>query len=257
MKHYIFFFCLFFSAYVFSQSDYTAKILLSDSGDSLRYQELIPENYDPGKKYPLVLFLHGAGERGTDNLSQLKHGSKMFTNPVNREKYPAFVIFPQCPKDHYWSFRSRPTDGKVSADVFPADYEISDMMKQIKNLLDLYSDKDQIDKDRIYVIGLSMGGMATFDLACRFPDLFAAVIPICGGVNPDRLAVCKNIKFRIYHGDADSVVPVENSRIAYTALKKAGASVEYTEFPGHDHDSWTPAFNKEDFLSWLFDQVKD
>lgn len=105
-------------------------------------------------------------------------------------------------------------------------------------------------------MGLSMGGMATFDLVSRYPDVFAAAIPICGIVNPSRLAVAKKVKFRIFHGDADDVVPVIGSRSAYKALKKAGAKVEYIEFPGCGHASWHPAFNCPDFMKWLFSQKK-
>lgn len=105
-------------------------------------------------------------------------------------------------------------------------------------------------------MGLSMGGMGTFDLAIRYPEVFAAAVPICGIVNPARLSAAKDVKFRIYHGDADNIVPVEGSRQAYKALKAAGADVEYIEFPGVNHGSWTPAFNDSEFMEWLFNQKK-
>jgi predicted peptidase len=114
----------------------------------------------------------------------------------------------------------------------------------------------QVDKKRIYVIGLSMGAMGTYDLTIRYPELFAAAIPICGIVNADRLKAAKKVKFRIFHGDADNVVPVSGSRRAYKALKSAGADVEYFEFPGVGHVSWNEAFNRTDFMSWLFRQKK-
>ena len=101
-----------------------------------------------------------------------------------------------------------------------------------------------------------MGAMGTFDMVARFPDIFAAAIPICGTVNPQRLSAAKNVNFRIFHGDADNVVPVEGSREAYKALKPTGASVEYIEFPGCNHGSWNPAFNYPDFMEWLFKQKK-
>ena len=101
-----------------------------------------------------------------------------------------------------------------------------------------------------------MGGMATFDLIARFPELFAAAVPICGAVDPSRLDEMKGVKIRIYHGDADPVVPVDCSRKAYRALKKAGAKVELFEFPGCGHGSWNPAFNQPDFMEWLFKQKK-
>ena len=99
-----------------------------------------------------------------------------------------------------------------------------------------------------------MGGMATFDMVCRFPDTFAAAIPICGSVNPKRLISAKDVSFRLFHGDADKSVPVEGSREAYKALKAAGADVEYIEFAGCTHNSWNPAFNYPDFMEWLFKQ---
>ena len=116
-----------------------------------------------------------------------------------------------------------------------------------KELLDTYLDLPSVDRDRVYVVGLSMGGMATYDLAIRFPDTFAAAVPICGTVNPGRLADAVSVRFHIFHGDADNVVPIEGSREAYKALKKLGAEVEYVEFPGCN-----PAFNYPGFMEWLF-----
>ena len=100
-----------------------------------------------------------------------------------------------------------------------------------------------------------MGGMGTFEMVCRFPDLFAAAIPICGGVNIQRLKEIEtSTAFRIFHGDADAVVPVAFSRDAFTTLKAKNVDVQYIEFPGINHDSWTPAFNRDDFMEWLFTQ---
>ena len=257
MRNAFFISILFFAAqWVYSQGDFEAKLFITSNKDTLRYRELLPENYNPQQKYPLVLFLHGAGERGTDNQAQLTHGSMMFTNPVNREKYPAIVLFPQCPNDYFWAFDKRP-EGQLDDGAFPADSKISSILQAVKDLLDQYIASGSVDTDRIYIMGLSMGGMGTFDMACRFPDLFAAAIPICGGVNPERLkAAAGKVKFRIYHGDQDDTVPVENSRKAYRALKADGADVEYFEIVGCDHGSWNPAFNQPDFLSWLFKQSK-
>jgi len=247
---------LFAGQLIYSQGDFEAKLYVTSNNDTLRYRELLPENYNPQQKYPLVLFLHGAGERGSDNQSQLIHGSMMFTNPVNREKYPAIVLYPQCPNDSFWAFDKRP-EGTLDVNAFPADYPVSSILQEVKDLLDKYIASGSVDTNRIYIMGLSMGGMATFDMACRFPDIFAAAIPICGGVNPERLkAAAGKVKFRIYHGDKDGTVPVENSREAYRTLKKLGAEVEYFEIVGCDHPSWNPAFNQPDFLSWLFQQKK-
>lgn len=237
-----------------SQETYQKEIHVSAKGDSLLYRLLRPMNEEAGKKYPLVLFLHGAGERGNDNEKQLTHGGQMFLNPVNREKYPAFVLMPQCPEGEYWAYASRPVSMMPSG--MPVNQEITPLTRTLKELLDSYLDLPKVDKSRVYIIGLSMGGMGTYDMTIRFPKLFAAAVPICGTVNTERLQAAKEVKFRIFHGDADNVVPVEGSREAYKALKAAGADVEYIEFPGINHGSWTPAFNYPDFMEWLFKQKK-
>ena len=239
----------------YGQTEFEKKVYVTASGDSLNYRLLRPEVEQDGKKYPLVIFLHGAGERGSDNEKQLFHGSQMWLNPVNRENYPAFVLFPQCPESGYWAYVNRPSS--FEADKMPIETPISPVFVVLKELLDSYLTMPQVDKKRIYVIGLSMGAMGTYDLAIRYPELFAAAIPICGTVNADRLKAAKKVKFRIFHGDADNVVPVSGSRRAYKALKSAGADVEYFEFPGVGHESWKLAFELPDFMKWLFFQKKE
>lgn len=248
MKHCLLICFLFFAGLsLHAQGDFEAKTFTTSNNEVLPYRELLPEKYNPKQKYPLVLFLHGMGERGSDNEAQLTHGSKMFTNPVNREKYPAIVLFPQCSLNGFWSIRSgNGKYGKWEAEL-----------PKVKELLDVYLAKKTVDKKRIYILGISMGGFGTYDMVCRFPDIFAAAIPICGGIDTELLKeTVGKVNFRIYHGDDDPVVPVENSRKAYYALKQYGANVEYFEFPGCVHNSWTQAFNQPDFFSWLFNQKK-
>lgn len=236
--------------------EYDSLTFVSPGGDSLHYRRLNPLMTVPGEKYPLILFLHGAGERGEDNVSQLYHGAMMFTNPVNRERYPAIVLFPQCPARFFWPMPERP-DGFRRENPFPLDAEISAPLALVMELLESVIETAPVDTGRIYVTGLSMGGMGTFDLVCRFPRLFAAAVPICGGVHTGRFdGFASQTAFRIFHGDADAVVPVRFSREAYRKLKERGAEVEYIEFPGVNHDSWNPAFNRADFLPWLFQQRK-
>ena len=234
---------------------YQAKEYVSHNGDTLLYRELQPETIAENEKYPLVLFLHGAGERGSNNSAQLQHGSMQFTNPVNREAYPSFVLFPQCPEDKYWALSTRPTKFDVSQ--FPINDSISTPLGLVVELLRQTVNEYPIDTNRIYLIGLSMGGMGTYDIVVRNPNTFAAAVAICGAVNPERLRDMETrIQFRLYHGDADSVVPVDFSREAYKTLKETGKSVEYFEFPGVNHGSWNPAFNQPDFISWLYSQNK-
>lgn len=235
-----------------AQSSYEKCRFVSTTGDSLNYCLLTPETLDEQSSYPLVLFLHGAGERGSDNQRQLTHGGNMWLNPVNREKYPTFVIVPQCPESGYWAYSSRPKSFIPSE--MPLDEAITPIFITLKELLDFYLRMPQVDKKRIYIVGLSMGAMATFDLVIRYPELFAAAVPICGTVNPERLDRAKSVKFRIFHGDDDNVVPVEGSREAYKALKSVGAEVDYIELPGVNHGSWTAAFNDNKFMEWLFSQ---
>lgn len=260
MKQIIFLIALLFSvSAVWSQETYEKAIFVSPTqGDSLRYRFLVPEGMNPEEKYPLVLFLHGAGERGSDNEKQLLHGGQMFLNPVNREKHPAYVLFPQCPESAYGAYNGEEID-KMIPEEMPMHPHLTPTMRILKELLDSYLALPQVDRERVYVIGLSMGAMATYDIVIRHPELFAAAVPICGTVNPNRLKRAKGItevSFRIFHGDADAVVLPAGSRKAYKALKSIGADVEYIEFPGCTHGSWNPAFNRPDFMEWLFGKKK-
>lgn len=239
--------CLAAFAQEFERMAFTAE-----DGTQLNYRLLRPAETAKAKKFPLIIFLHGLGERGTDNESQLKWGGQMFLNPVNMEKYPAYVLCPQCPETAFWAYKNIPasfTDLKAE-EAMPAPF------KAVKEMIDTYLNYPDVDRSRVYIIGLSMGGMATYDMVARFPEIFAAAIPICGAVDPARLTDIEGVSFRIFHGDADTVVPVECSRKAYKALREAGADVEYIEFPGCTHGSWNPAFNRDDFMEWLFKQKK-
>ncbi|MGL5785805.1 MAG: prolyl oligopeptidase family serine peptidase [Bacteroidales bacterium] len=238
----------------FAQDAFVAKYFTSSGGDTLFYRELTPLSAIKKKSYPLVIFLHGAGERGSDNLKQMTHGANMFLNPVNREIYPAYVIMPQCPESGYWAYKQRPSS--FNPPEMPVGEDITPIFLSLRGLLDEYLNKPEVDRKRVYIIGLSMGAMGTYDFVSRYPELFAAAVPVCGTVNPKRLKSARNVNFRIFHGDADNVVPVEGSREAYKALKKYGAKVEYIEYPGCNHGSWNPAFNEKDFMEWLFKQKK-
>ena len=235
-----------------AQSSYERKMYVSSDGTELSYRLLRPMKTLKQKKYPLVIFMHGSGERGSDNEKQLLHGGGMFLNPSNQEKYPAYVIFPQCPETSFWAYSHIPSafDALNKEEKMPAPFNA------VKEMIDTYLTYPDVDKSRVYIVGLSMGGMATYDLVDRFPEIFAAAVPICGAVNPERLEDIQGVSFRIFHGDADPVVPVECSRKAYAALRRAGVEVEYIEFPGCGHVSWNPAFCLPDFMEWLFSQKK-
>ena len=161
---------LFSLEFVAAQDEYERSVFVSSSGDSLNYRLLEPEVMQAGEKYPLVLFLHGAGERGNDNEKQLTHGGQMFLNPVNREKYKgqqkrrnaAFVLFPQCPESGYWAYENRPQS--FIPTQMPVGKEMPSVFQAVKELLDMYLANPQVDKSRIYIMGLSMGAMGTYDM---------------------------------------------------------------------------------------------
>ncbi|MEM8526218.1 MAG: prolyl oligopeptidase family serine peptidase [Bacteroidota bacterium] len=246
---------LFSNFFAQNLSLFEERIYENENGSTLPYRILYPENYDKGKSYPLLLFLHGAGERGDDNEVQLVHGSKLFTDTENRKKYPAIVVFPQCPKEDYWARVDRSEDRKVWH--YPFYDTPTQPLANVIQLLEQLLTEEAIDENRVYVSGLSMGGMGTFELLAHRPDLFAAATPICGGGNltlAERYA--HSTDFWIFHGDADTVVPVELSRKMNKRLHSLGANVQYSEYKGVNHNSWENAFAEPNYLKWLFSKRK-
>ena len=245
--------CLCCTLNLWGQSSFVHREFQASDGTTLKYREMTPDHNAKGNKFPLVVFLHGLGERGTDNEKQLLWGGQMFMNPVYQEKHPSHVLFPQCPETAFWAYNYIP----ASYTDLKAEKQMPAPLNAVKEMISEYiSSKTDVDASRVYIIGLSMGGCATYDLVARFPELFAAAIPICGAVEPERLADVEGVAFRIFHGDADTTIPVDCSRRAYAALKEAGAKVEYIEIPGCGHGSWNPAFSRDDFMKWLFKQKK-
>lgn len=232
-----------------SQNDLYLKKQFIYKGDTLPYRIMYPENFNNTEKYPLVIFLHGSGERGNDNESQLKWGSELFTKVQNRKDFPVIVIFPQCPAKGYWA----PIKSRQDGFSYVNSKHSTEPMQLVIRLINELKKSKIADKKRIYVMGISMGGMGTYDLICRNPKSFAAAIPICGGVSLKRLKKVRKMPIRIYHGADDNIVSPEHSRNAYIELKANGAqNVEITIFPGVNHNSWTQTFEVEDLLSWLF-----
>ena len=182
-----------------------------------------------GKKWPLVLFLHGAGERGKDLARVKVHGPPMLVEKGKR--FPFILVSPQCPKEVWWDAEG------------------------LNALLDEIVAKYAVDEGRVYVTGLSMGGYGTWDLAIKYPDRFAAIAPICGGGTPYRAArKLKQMPIWVFHGGADPVVPIQNAQMMVEALKRAGATPRFTVYPGCGHDSWTQTYNNPAFYGWLLSQ---
>lgn len=238
------------AATAYSEESYKAPG--SESGEVIKYRLLKPAKIEPGKKFPVVLFLHGAGERGDNNLAQLKYFPTRMLQDDYREKYPAFVIAPQCPNGKKWS----DADWSLKTSS-PLPEKISDSAKAALGMLDDVIKNNPVDTNRVYLTGLSMGGYGSWDLASRFPERFAAVAPICGGGDDKQAEVLKNVPIYAYHGDKDTAVPVERTRQMIEAIKKAGGQPKYKELPGVGHNSWDAAYNDADgVVPWMFEQAK-
>lgn len=239
------------SGVVFSDELYQPRVYKNDKGETLNYRLMIPKDYSATgtEKYPLVLFLHGAGERGDDNGKQLVHGTKEFAKDENRQKYPCFVIAPQCPNGKKWS------EVDWSADSHKQPEE-SISLKLTREVMAYIEKEFRIDTKRLYVTGLSMGGYGTWDMISRTPETFAAAIPICGGGDETQADRLTKLPIWAFHGDKDTAVKPERSRRMIEAIKKAGGEPGYTEYPGVGHDSWSQTYANPEVMAWLFKQYR-
>lgn len=208
------------------ERDVVLKIRL----DYLRY---LPKQYgaEPGKKWPLILFLHGAGERGCDLELLKKHG---IPKVVEEMDLPFITLSPQCPEVHWWS----------------------DYLSVLDDLVSTTIDTYNVDPQRVYLTGLSMGGFGTWHLAAEYPQRFAAITPICGGGPwqygfPDRVSEIRHIPAWVFHGAKDDVVPVEASQEMVDKLTSCGGDVSFTIYPEAKHDSWTETYNNPALYEWF------
>jgi predicted peptidase len=221
-------------------------------GRAYHYQVYVPADYATKPSWPAILFLHGAGERGNDGLLQTNVGLAPAIRQ-NPSRYPAIAILPQVPPDSQW----------VGT---PADMALAALQQTMREF--------HVDPSRVYLTGLSMGGHGTWYIAYRHPELFAAVVPICGWVRDfpqfrgsvpvvpgDSAAVLPSLVQRlakvsiwIFHGEIDPAVNVNGSREPAAALKAASADVRYTEFLGMGHNVWDAVYASDEFVRWLFAQ---
>jgi predicted peptidase len=215
------------------------------------FRLLKPATIEPGQKYPIVLFLHGAGERGSDNHAQIKYLPQWMAQDDYRRRYPCFLIAPQCRAGKLWVETPRAFDRAAPRHV-PRP-EMAAVIKILDDTIENFS----IDEHRLYLTGLSMGGFGSWDLGTRLADRWAAVAPVCGGgdeLYADRLV---DVPVWAWHGDVDDVVPVARSQRMIGAIRQAGGNPKYSELAGVGHDSWTPAYTEPDgLLPWMFAQRK-
>ncbi len=239
-----------------ADSAYLKKEWVNGRGDTLRYRLLLPENYDAAKRYPLVLFLHGAGERGKDNVKQLTHGAQLFLNPENRKNFPAIVVIPQCDSLSFWSnVQFTRNDSTQKWDFnFQENGEPTKAMGLLLDWLPAMEKAYPSLPQQRYVMGLSMGGMGTFEIVRRKPGYFAAAVPICGGAHPKTVTAMKKTDFWIFHGQKDEVVPWQLSEKVALAFSELydHPEVELTLYPDAGHNSWDKAFAEPELLPWLF-----
>ena len=209
---------------------------LNEDGIDLEYLFFLPKDYYIAKKtaWPLILFLHGMGERG-DDLELVKiHGIPKIVK--TKEDFPFIALSPQCPTEYVWRDKK--------------------MLKAVESLIMKIIKNYRVDKTRVYVTGLSMGGRGTWAIATHRPDLFAAAVPICGGGDPRTAGLLRDLPFWVFHGAFDEVHYPEESEKMIHALKKAGGKVRYTLYPEAYHDSWTETYDNLALYDWMLSNRK-
>lgn len=229
---------------------YQKKTFVSDS-DTLNYRIYYPKNFNPNHQYPLILFLHGSGERGYDNEKQLTHGAAIFANDSIQNKFPSIVVFPQCPTKDYWV--------NLVRDTSPSQFEFQNgglptkALSMVMLLMEKLSKQAFINTKQIYVGGLSMGGMGTFEILARKPHFFAAAFAICGAAHPKTVKQFANLTpVWIFHGAKDNVVyPINSLQVVETILNEGGTP-NFTLYAKDNHNSWDSAFAEPNLFNWLF-----
>lgn len=202
----------------------------------MNYLLYLPEDYNVSqKKWPLILFLHGAGERG-DDLSKVETHGPPTLIAQGKRSFPFVIVSPQCPEDEWWT---------TSSSIIALNALLDDIIMNYR-----------IDEDRIYLTGLSMGGFGTWRLACEYPHRFAAIAPICGGGDPLTVRVLKHIPVWAFHGAKDDIVPIKASEEMVEALKQAGGNVRFTVYPESGHDSWTETYENPELYEWFLSHTR-
>lgn len=220
---------------------FSARVYRNSLGEAMPYRLFVPRGYNRQRSYPLVLWLHGSGGAGTDNIAQISDdqvsGTRAWTKPKIQEKYPSFVLVPQNPGS--W--------------VDKID-ELTPKMLLVLGMLESIKEEFEIDTARIYVAGQSDGGFGVWNLITQRPDVFAAAIPLCGG-GDERLATrLAKMPLWVFHGQRDDVIPVSESRNMIAAIRQAGGQPKYTEYPRIGHELWKRTFAEPELVPWLFAQ---
>ncbi len=227
------------------------RVYTNAKGEMLPYRLLKPLHYDASHAYPLVVFLHGMGERGSDNVSQLAIGvSEFLASDAAMQRFPAVVIVPQCPN-------GEDSNEASWSNWTPGAPAITKPTRLVLQTVEAARKEFAIDSDRMYIGGLSMGAFGTWNVIEEYPDLFAAAFPICGGGDPAKAERIARLPLWVFHGAKDETVPPQRSREMVRAIQQAGGHPGYSEYPDVGHDSWANAFEEPRLLSWLFSQKRE
>lgn len=229
------------------KGEFVSGSFVSETKDTLPYQLYVSTGLDSTKTYPLILWLHGKGERGNDNKKQLTLIKKWLPDSLDKS-YPGFILAPHCPVDRMWSRYDKLAD-KITFDTITPEIQ-----KSIISILDTLSEKYPIDTNRIYIMGISMGGFGVFDMITRYPDRFAAAIPICGGGDPEMKVKLLKTPVWAFHGEKDAVVDKRHTIKPMEVLKDEDHILKLYAKTGHD--AWNNTFKEKELLKWLFLQKK-
>ena len=225
---------------------FAARTFVGTNGTSLPYRIFVPDVKVRVRSLPIIIYLHGGGGVGADNLRQIAGGNTggthVWATPQVQARHPAIVVAPQLPGGSRWDARG-------------AD-RIASYASLVIELLGSLSREFAIDVDRVYLTGQSLGGFGTWDLIVKRPELFAAAVPLCGEGTPSRARAARDMPIWVFHGAKDEVVPVTGSREMVAALRAVGSAVKYTEYPEVGHDVWTVAYVERELPDWLFAQKR-
>lgn len=242
------FFVLLSSLTTFAQSandEFSSFSFSASSGLEMPYRLYSPA-VEVRTAVPLIIYLHGAGGWGTDNVKQISggntHGTRLWLKPEIAAENPAYVLAPQIPNPQPWGA--------------PSDEELSPYVNVLMELIDQMKSEFLIDESRVYIMGQSLGGIGVWDIIAKRPDIFAAGVPVCGVGNTERIVNARDVALWAFHGAMDTTVPVAGSREMVTSLEAAKGNIRYTEYPDVGHNSWERAFADPELPQWLFSNIR-